>query len=192
MRSISSMNDATLIDAHLRGDSRALGELMNRHRDSLMGFLVNRVGTEAEDLHQEVWTRVSSGLPTYNEQGTFRAWMFQIARRLITDHHRRKSARIRLVLPDDEPMPSGIDAVGPDAILRARQMSAAFDKAMAAMNPETAEVVHLRLTKQVPFKEIAERQGVPLNTALGRMHNGLNTVRASLEAAGLLEKRRKP
>jgi len=186
------MDDATLINAHLHGDARAMSQLMNRHRDSLMGFLVNRVGAEAEDLHQEVWVRVSSALPQYSENGTFTAWVFQIARRLVTDHYRRTNSRIRMVFPDDPSIPSKVDLIGPDADLQEREVADTLHCALAEMKPEIAEVVRWRLFDQTPFKEIALRQNVSLNTALGRMHNGLNKIRSALETKDLVTKRRKP
>ncbi|MGB0638059.1 MAG: RNA polymerase sigma factor [Myxococcota bacterium] len=186
------MDDATLITAHLHGDSHAMSQLMNRHRDSLMGFLVNRVGAEAEDLHQEVWVRVSSALPQYSENGTFTAWVFQIARRLVTDHYRRTNSRIRMVFPDDPSVPSQIDLIGPDADLQERQVADTLHLALANMKPEIADVIRWRLFEQTPFKEIAHRQNVSLNTALGRMHNGLKKIRSALETNDLVTKRRKP
>jgi RNA polymerase sigma-70 factor (ECF subfamily) len=186
------MDDANLINAHLHGDSDAMSQLMNRHRNSLMGFLVNRVGAEAEDLHQEVWVRVSSALPEYSENGTFPAWVFQIARRLITDHYRRTNVRIRMVFPEDPAVPSQIDLVGPDADLHERQVADTLHCALAEMKPEIADVVRWRLFEQIPFKEIAHRQNIPLNTALGRMHNGLKKIRSALETNDLVTERRKP
>ena len=186
------MDDAALITAHLHGDARAMSQLMNRHRDSLMGFLVNRVGAEAEDLYQEVWVRVSSALPQYSESGTFTAWVFQIARRLVTDHYRRASTRIKVVFPNDSPLPSQINSIGPDANLQKREVADTLHRALAEMKPEIADVVRWRLFEQTPFKEIAHRQNISLNTALGRMHNGLKKIRSALETNGLVTKRRKP
>ena len=86
------MDDASLITAHQTGDPAALSMLMRRHQSGLMGFLTLRVGTEAEDLYQETWTRVAKALPSYRDQGTFKAWLYQIARRLIIDLRRRRGA----------------------------------------------------------------------------------------------------
>ena len=83
------MSDSLLISAHKAGDKQAISLLMDRHKDPLMGFLVNRVGGDADDLYQETWVRVSTNLITYDERGSFRSWLFQIARRLVIDHHRR-------------------------------------------------------------------------------------------------------
>lgn len=163
-----------------------MGTLIDRHGGVLMGFLVARIGEEAEDMYQETWSRVSKGMPRYDDRGSFRAWLFQIARRQLIDHHRRKGARIQLVLTEDEPLPMRSGSAQPDQQLAAQQISRALVDALQSMDPKMAEVVRWRLVDGVPFKEIAARQGVPLNTALGRMHRGLKRIRRDLVAAGLM------
>jgi RNA polymerase sigma-70 factor (ECF subfamily) len=187
MRSVSMMSDANLIQAHRSGDQSAFPELMARHHNSVMGFLVNRVGSDAEDLFQETWTRVGTKLHTYNETGSFRAWVFQIARRLVIDHHRHTGARVRLVLPSEPKTPSGVDHRQPDQQLAAVQIADAFESTLAQMPFQMAEVIRLRLIEGTPFQEIAQRQGVPLNTALARMHRGLKKIRATLAERQLID-----
>lgn len=182
-------DDAQLITAHLNGNPAAMRALVARHRAPLLGFLRARVGDDAEDLSQEVWARVAGALPGYRDQGAFRAWLYQIARRLIIDHRRRKGARIQLVAqpapPAQAPRPET-----PYHDLAARELSEATELALAGLPAETAEVVRMRLIHDLPFRKIARRQGVPLNTALGRMHRGLKLIRRALEADGLIGARR--
>ena len=50
-----------------------------------------------------------------------------------------------------------------------RQMEEALAEAILQLPEEQRVVVMLR-KEGVPFKDIAEREGISLNTALGRMH----------------------
>ena len=181
------MSDQALIQAHRAGDPSAIGALMSRHQPALMGMLLNRVGREAEDLAQETWAKVSQSLHTYDERGTFKAWLFQIARHLIIDHHRRRTARIKLVSHADNPTPALPFLQTPDQPLAAAEVHRCFQASLEALDRPTAEVVRMRIDRNIPFKVIAEHQGVPLSTALGRMHRALKQIRADLIAAGLLE-----
>jgi len=183
------MSDALLVSAHKAGDSQAIGTLMDRHKDSLMGFLVNRVGRDAEDLYQETWVRVSTRLESYDERGSFRSWLFQVARRLVIDHHRRSNARISTVSAGSETLEGAAHFLQPDQEIGAAQMAAVFQQVLDAMEPTMAEVVRWRLFDNLTFKEIAMRQGVPLNTALGRMHRGLNQIRDALTQHQLIDQR---
>jgi RNA polymerase sigma-70 factor, ECF subfamily len=179
-----SMNDAQLITAHLSGDPDALQALIGRHHVSLMGFLSARVRDDAEDLYQETWSKATSAFSRYEDRGTFRAWLFQIARRLIIDHHRRTGARIQLQ-PAEAP-PDLPTLTTPYHQTATRQLSEATDAALAALPPEVESVIRMRLIDHLSFKQIAAQQGIPLNTALGRMHRGLSQIRQSLVRSGLL------
>jgi RNA polymerase sigma-70 factor (ECF subfamily) len=182
-----AMDDAALITAHQTGDTGALPVLMARYQPGLMGFLKSRVGTEAEDLHQETWCRVSTGLHGYRERGTFKAWLYQIARRLVIDFRRRRGARVQLVLGQAQAMVVQPTSSQPDQLIAAQDVARVLDHALLQMPPEVADVVRLRLLQGVPFKEIARRQDIPLNTALGRMHRALKHLRKDLISAELLQ-----
>lgn len=175
------VTDAALIESYRCGDVRALGELMARHRGSLMGFFTNRVGDDAEELHQELWTKVERNLDRYRDDGRFRAFLFAAARRLTIDHHRRRAARPRLV--SCETMPAG--SCEPDDLVGYRELLGAVEDTLEKMNPNTAAVLRLRLTQQLTFAEIAQMRGQPLNTVLSYMHRGLKQLRRELDARGI-------
>ncbi len=180
------MTDIALIAAHRTGDGRAFADLVARHRSPLLGFFRSRVPSEAEELHQELWTRVARGLDQraeFPDDGRFRAWLFTIARNLVRDHRRRVGARPELVSVPDLP-PVGSSARS-DAAATQRELVLAVEAALAELNPDVAEVLRLRLSQGLKFTEIAERQQAPLNTVLGRMHRGLKRLRAELVARGI-------
>jgi RNA polymerase sigma-70 factor (ECF subfamily) len=184
------MNDASLIAAHRHGDPLAFGALIERHREALMGFLRRRVGDDAEELHQELWVRMSRNLDRYQGSERFRAILYTAARRLVIDHRRRRAARPSLVLVDGPKRERltmetpGFATVGHDPIARSELVDA-VEEALATLPPRMAEVVRLRLTEDLSFAEIAERQGAPLNTVLTRMHRGLKKLRAELVRRGV-------
>lgn len=174
-------SDTALIDAYRHGNARALSDLMDRHKRSLMGLFGRRVGEDAEELYQELWNKVVRSLDRYRDDGRFRAFLFAAARRLIIDHYRRRAARPHLV-GCDEPPELAIEPV--DAVAY-NELVDAVEAALAGMNPATAEVMRLRLYRQLTFAEIAQMQGAPLNTVLSCMHRGLKKLRRELDARGL-------
>jgi len=180
-----SADDAHLVASHLKGDAGALTALIDRHGDAVQGFLRGRVGTEAEDLYQETWMRAERALDRYQDQGNFRAWLMQIARHQVIDHHRRRGARIELVTGVELEVSASHE--GPEARAGARQLEACVQRAMDSLSPEMREVVQLRLCG-TSFNDIAARQGVPLNTALSRMHRALGALRLTLEGEGYIER----
>ena len=159
-------------------------------RSELLGFLARRAPREAEELSQEVWLRVARANPDIDDDDGFRAYVYTVARRLLVDHHRRRSARVELV-PMDAPTAEAVGdpplGHGPDSDLHARRMLAVVEQTLAGLTPEQAQVFRWRMTEDVPFREIAERQGCPINTALGRHHRAVKAIAAALEAAGLAD-----
>ena len=53
---------------------------------------------------------------------------------------------------------------------------------LAELPATQREVIRLRIFDNLRFREVAERVGCPLNTALARMHDGLKKLRALWEA----------
>lgn len=171
------VTDAQLIADHIAGRPGALQTLIQRHKGPLMGFLRARVGPEsAQDLHQELWTRVSRSLDRYVDTGRFRAFLFTSARRLVIDHHRRSESRPQLVSLEVE----RAGRTSPASDLAHRQLLEAVQIALSELDPPTADVVRMRLGENLSFKEIAARQDTGVNTALSRMHRGLKSLRVAL------------
>jgi RNA polymerase sigma-70 factor (ECF subfamily) len=165
----------------IRLDSR-----IERDRAELLAFLRRRAPQDAEELAQEVWLRVARAAPDCPDEARFRAYVFAIARRLLIDHHRRCKARIELVA-----LAGGVDAAcggvsDPESQLEAGDVLSTVEAALADMKPEIADVFRWRMTEDTSFQQIALRQGVGLNTALGRMFRATQRIAEALGARGLL------
>lgn len=149
----------------------------------LLAFLGRRT-REPEELMQEVWLKVARANPDCPDDRSFRAYVFAVARRQIIDAHRRRQARVSLV-PLDAGVREPVSAATPDSHADARRMLAVVEDTLATLQPEVVEVFRWRTTHTLSFKEIAARQGVPLNTALGRHHRAVKAIGAALSQAGL-------
>ena len=69
----------------------AFQELYRRHAPGLLAYLLSRLAAaDAEDLHQDVWQQVVESAPRCYHGGSFRAWVFQIARNRLIDFHRKQ------------------------------------------------------------------------------------------------------
>lgn len=89
--------DKNLIDAHLRGDKEAFGELVRRYGDSLLGYLTKicRNREQAKDLFQETFRKVHEKAHTLRGS-QFKSWLYTIATRVALDSL-RKGSRVRTV-----------------------------------------------------------------------------------------------
>lgn len=184
--------DGVLIRRYLEGDAGAFDELYRRHGSPLFAFFLVRCRdrARAEDLLQELFLRVVTHLPRYRHSGRFRGWLFRIAHRLLIDEARRRGGVV-LVSSDapvgagDHPAPLGDSFAGPERLQPEQaaergEAAAAATRALGRLSPAQREVFQLRQAG-VAFKEIANIQGVSINTALGRMHDAVTSLRRQLQ-----------
>ena len=186
-------DDETLLRLYARqGDASAMETLVRRHASALAAFLAgwSRDASDAEDLAQEVWLRVLRR-PDAFRGGSFRAWLLRIARNLAIDHSRKRTPELWLDAPAD-PAPDSPPLVDtlpdenspkPDEVLSRAEDRARLLAAVRALPGPQRDVVLLRAA-DVSFADIADRFGIPLNTALGRMHYAMKTLRAALAPRG--------
>lgn len=163
----------------------AMDARIRRLHAELRAFLERRAPGYGEEIAQEVWLRVARVDPTCPDDASFRAYAYTAARRQLVDHARRRAARVHLVPLEGGAEPSDRSHAA-DRRLRAADALAVVEATLATMKPELAEVFRWRTGDDVAFREIAARQGVGLNTALGRMHQATRKVHAALASAGLI------
>lgn len=179
------MQDKDLVCRYLDGDVDALGELVERYRRPLFGYILNMTGsaTDADEVFQETWLRVIRKIRGYRHRN-FMGWLVRISRNLVIDRARRRKPQVSLdaelgegrslgeTLPGATPGP---DAQTEDAELGRRIMSA-----VASLPVEQKEVFLMRVKTGLPFRQVAAIQGVSINTALARMQYALDKLRPIL------------
>ena len=152
----------------------------------VLAFLRRRNRERAEELAQDVWLRVTRARPEGMPYDELRAYAYTVARRVLVDEYRRTSARVTL-RPVEEAPEGRSQAGNPREMAQASQMMDMVERTLARLQPEVVEVFRLRTTTELSFREIAEHQGVPLNTALGRMHRSVKAIRTALKEEGIWE-----
>ncbi len=175
-----------LITLACEGNQWAAESLFRRYRDRIFSYLIRMIGNRelAEDAGQETFTRAFRSLSTYREQNSFKSWLFRIAHReglRMLKKERRHGMTARSVaddgqMSDDIADPSPL----PTEILMHREQVQRLESALQSLNDPEKQVVLLRMTEGLPFKEIARMTEAPLNTVLGRMHNGVKKLKQAL------------
>ena len=158
-------------------DDAELEKTYDAHAAGLFRYLISFTKCEADarDLLQDLFIKLARG-----EKGqavTETARLYRIAHNLAVDWLRRRAARgeahERLSQESDSnPQCSG----NPDAGV----LAYSFARAVESLPDEQRAVVELKLFDGLTFEEIAEVQGVPLNTAASRWRYGIERLRAIL------------
>lgn len=179
-------SDAELLQAFVQGEMRAFDALMMRYRATLFGWLVSMTSnrSDAEDLFQELWIRVMRHAGRFHNV-SFKAWVWKIARNLVIDFRRKSRPTISLdavVDQDDTPLVERM-ATAEGAPYQGMEFSDISRRVMAAVDelPDMQkEVFLMRVQGELTFKEIASTLDIPLNTALGRMHDAVKKLKRQL------------
>ena len=176
------MTDAELLARVRAGEPAALGPLFDRYEGPLFRYLLGvlRDVAAAEDALQETFVTALRKADAADAD-TLRGWLFTVAHRLALVELRRRKGR---AATGDEVAVALLDDAGRNPATRAEaaDTAAAVRRILDELPAPQQAVLRLRLFDGLRFREVAERLGCPLNTALARMHDGLRTFRARWEA----------
>jgi RNA polymerase sigma-70 factor (ECF subfamily) len=93
--SVAADDQSSLIMALKGRDRSAWSAAVDRHLHEVYGFVFHLVGGDravAEDLNQETWLEAVDGIDQCDAtRGSFRNWLFGIARNRVAIHYRRRA-----------------------------------------------------------------------------------------------------
>ncbi|MDT0649996.1 RNA polymerase sigma factor [Autumnicola edwardsiae] len=181
------ITDAYLVREYMQGDEQALSKLINRHQHRIYSFIYSKVFDKdiAEDVFQDTFIKVINTLKRgkYNEEGKFLPWVMRIAHNLVIDHFRKNKRMPKF----DNSGDFNIFSVLSDGDLNVEkqiikdQIESDVQELIKELPEDQLEVLTMRIYKDMSFKEISERTGVSINTALGRMRYALINLRKIIE-----------
>lgn len=156
----------------------AAEELYLQHHEQIFRFIWSRVHDAplAEDLTGEVFTRMVANLPNYHDRFLpFRAWLYQIARNLIIDHHRKESSAQALkdVTQSDGALP---EEKAETALTLER-----VQRALGKIDLVQREVVELRFLAELSLEEVATVMDKSVAAVKALQHRGLASLRSHLK-----------
>ncbi|MGH2813214.1 MAG: RNA polymerase sigma factor [Actinomycetota bacterium] len=158
------------------GAEWALSALYQDLHPRLLRYLGSQEPREAEDLASEVWLDVAAGLSRFNGgEDAFRAWLFTIARRRLIDL--RRSAARRRTQPVTTEMLAGLPDPGdPETEVIGLAATEAALAQIAALSPDQAEVVLLRVVAGLDVDEVAAVTGKRPGTIRVLQHRALKRL----------------
>ena len=187
---LHTFSDQQLVSNYLEGNVSALETLVKRHKERIYTFVISKVRNQelAEDIFQDVFFKVIKSLQKgkYNEEGKFLPWVMRIAHNLVIDHF-RKAKRMPILgkLKSDDDFDifdivSNGEQTSEYTMMEGEQHEQ-LKKMVQELPEEQRQVLVMRHYEELSFKEIAEKTGVSINTALGRMRYALINLRKIME-----------
>jgi len=159
------------------GDRRAFAELYDLHVGAVYRYAFFRVRTaaEAEDVTSEVFQRALVAMPRYEPRRPFLAFLYTIARNVVTDGLRRSRPQASF----EDALAHPTDAPGPDERAAASDEVRELRAAIAKLTPVQQEVMVLMLEDR-SVKEIAQLTGKREGTIRGIHMRALEALREML------------
>lgn len=146
-------DDRSLIEAFQAGDEFAFVALYNRYKAPVFAYcakmLLDRAA--AEDMLQETFVRVYENRERLARPGSFKAWLFTIARNQCLNHLRRADRQVPL--KDGVPIPAHGET--PFSQLMKSEQIALVNEYLGYLKPEYREVLVLREYQNLSYEEIA-------------------------------------
>ncbi|MDO6759398.1 sigma-70 family RNA polymerase sigma factor [Tamlana sp. 2_MG-2023] len=181
------VTDATLVSSYIKGDEKALETLIVRHKQKIYSFIYSKVYDRdvAEDIFQDTFIKVIRTLKrgAYNEEGKFLPWVMRISHNLVIDFFRKSNRMPKF----DNSGEFSIFSVLSDTSLNAEktiikeQVENDVRRLVDKLPEDQREVLLLRIYNDMSFKEISDKTGVSINTALGRMRYALINLRKIID-----------
>ncbi|MDE6558712.1 MAG: sigma-70 family RNA polymerase sigma factor [Muribaculaceae bacterium] len=184
MANYLSMPDDQLVKAYAQGSNEAFDALLKRHQDRVFNYILRIIKNEdlANDIFQETFVKAILTIKQgrYTENGRFGAWISRIAHNLIIDYYRQeKSENLRSSDVEDINILNRkelCEATIEDILINEQILSDVKDL-IEELPALQREVLNMRYYENLSFKEIAEKTGVSINTALGRMRYAIINLR---------------
>ncbi len=142
--------DSVLVRARRR-EPEALAALCEQFYPKVLKYMRYRVGEDdAEDLAGEVFLRVMRAVG--DQKGSFVAWLYTIARNVVTDHRRRRKVHKEVSLDDE--MLAGIEAKDDQRGSVERRM--VLESVLPGLTEDQREFVTLKFMQELSNKEIGK------------------------------------
>jgi RNA polymerase sigma factor (sigma-70 family) len=178
----SDLTDAAVKDAELvarcrAGDDAAWRELVDRfsryvYAIAVQGFRLPQ--QDAEDIFQEVFTRVYERLDSLREDEAVRPWIAQLTRRLCID-------RVRAGARESDADIDELPEVPAEDVLSALEEAFDVHEAMAELPENCRQILDRFFARDESYRTIGDTLGLPAGTIASRISRCLDKLRDAFE-----------
>lgn len=175
---VNAVSDEQLVQWVAGGDPSCLATLFERHHRSVYRYFVQllRDRALAEDLAQDVFLRVLRKAGSFTGTGSFKGWMFNIARNIAMDHL-RKSQRQRTDEMNESDEPA--DHRTAERAAAGAQNVGLLVQALGRLPAAVQDVIWLGRFEFDSYEELGQALNCNAGTARVRMHRAMTQLNAT-------------
>jgi RNA polymerase sigma-70 factor (ECF subfamily) len=163
-----------------RGDTDALAAIYDKYADYLLTLAAALLNDHslAEDVLHDVFIRFARSVTHFRLRGSLKAYLAKSVINRSRDHLRKRQRNTPVPLDESQLPPSS--AAGPDSGMMFAEQSARAIDALSQIPDEQREVVVLKVTAGLKFRQIAVLQEITVATAQARYRYGIDKLRSIL------------
>lgn len=174
-------DEADLIRRVTEGDSSAFSEIYYEHYDRIYDLVLGYVkdSGDAEDLTQEIFTKVWLHIGKFRGDSELHTWMYRIAVNHCKNWLNKKRLPGQLYDDVDFETEDTIDISTPEACMEAVQAQDMFSEVIDNLPSHLHECFYKRHILKMPYTQISEEVGCAVGTAKSRVHAARKIVMAN-------------
>ena len=167
------------------GDEFAWKQIVDAYAHRVFALLRSKCSNEdlAEEITQSAFCTIATKLSEYTESGKFEAWLFRIAMNRLRDEMRRRQRHA--VSMDNETI--GFLVKGqhdtPSDNTDSKEIES-LRLAVRQLPSSDQDIIYMRHSAGMSYKQIASVLNEPLGTILARQHRALGKLKKLLESSG--------
>ena len=168
--------DEQLYQRILEGQRSAFDQLYERHSQSLFGFIRKFLESQqlSEDVLQETFIKVFKGQPLDFSQGSFRGWLYMIARNSCIDLLRKNKKKMLSI--------NEIHTIEYASETEQERMNLIHRiRSVALQLPNPLNQLFKLKAAGLSNKEISEIQNVPVGTVKSRLNKMINLIKEEVD-----------
>lgn len=179
----SADQDRISVQAALRGDQTAFGDLVGRYQTAVYNMAYRMLGdpTEAEDASQEVFVRAWNQLHTFQQERRFSTWLLSIASHHCIDMLRRRKPTAPL---DDVALYVESSDPEPDELALQGEQRDIVKKLLNTLPEKYRSVTVLRYYNDLSYDEIATMTGLTESAVKTQLHRARRMLADHMASTG--------
>jgi RNA polymerase sigma-70 factor (ECF subfamily) len=178
----SNADESELIEASVKGNQAAFGEIMKRYRRMVAKTVKGMIGDTvfAEDIGQEVFVKLYYSLSGFRGEAKLSTYIQRIAVNLTLNEIKRKKRFLSTFTHSGDDDAKEVDVPGYDSE-EATDAKETVEKALGKLDPRFRIIVVMRMLQGYSTKETAEILDLPLGTVLSRLARAQEQLKQIIE-----------
>jgi RNA polymerase sigma-70 factor (ECF subfamily) len=169
------------------GDEVAWRKIIDAYSYRVFALIKSKCGDDelSEEITQSTFCTIAAKLADYTESGKFVSWLFQIAvNRLRDEMRRRKRHAVPMANETIGLLSSGVSNPDWAEADESKMLVGRLREAICQLSGADQDMIHMRHSAGMSYKQIADVLGEPLGTVLARQHRALAKLRSLMDCAG--------